>query len=106
MTHPIPKTHAQLTRLLAREPDRRGSAHSRGYGATWRRIRLRFLQEHPLCVDCLRHGQTVPATEVDHIKPKRIGGTDEWENLQPLCKTCHSVKTGREDNPYNQRGAR
>ena len=102
----IPPTHAQLTRLKERAPDRRGSAHSRGYGVVWRRIRARFLAEYPLCAECLEHSLTVPAEEVDHIKPKRMGGTDEWDNLQPLCKTCHSVKTEREDNPYNRRGAR
>ena len=35
--------------------------------------------------------------EVDHIVPIRSGG-DPWnpENLQVLCKSCHSEKTGKE----------
>jgi 5-methylcytosine-specific restriction protein A len=35
----------------------------------------------------------VAATEVDHIKPKAEGGGESFENLQPLCKPCHSRKT-------------
>lgn len=39
-----------------------------------------------------------PATEVDHIIPRSKGGTDIWENLQALCKSCHSKKTRRENS--------
>jgi hypothetical protein len=38
----------------------------------------------------------VVATEVDHIQPLSRGGGHEWENLQALCKSCHSKKTARE----------
>jgi hypothetical protein len=30
---------------------------------------------------------------VDHIRPLSNGGTNEKSNLQPLCKSCHMVKT-------------
>ena len=36
------------------------------------------------------------ATEVDHIVPKSAGGTDAMDNLQALCKSCHSRKTAKE----------
>jgi 5-methylcytosine-specific restriction endonuclease McrA len=36
------------------------------------------------------------ATEVDHIRPKEEGGTDDDENLQAICGPCHTAKTGRE----------
>lgn len=74
----------------------RGNAHQRGYGARWQKLRGAYLRANPLCVDCAQHGRTTAANEVDHILPKRLGGTDEWENLQPLCKSCHSRKTARE----------
>jgi 5-methylcytosine-specific restriction enzyme A len=32
-------------------------------------------------------------TQVDHIKPLHKGGTDDMDNLQPLCVECHKVKT-------------
>lgn len=73
----------------------RGSAASRGYGARWRRLRLMFLHEHPLCALC-----GAPATEVDHIIPIRLGGSNDAANLQALCKPCHSTKTAREDGRW------
>ena len=73
---------------------RRGSAHSRGYDAKWRRTRRRYLASHPLCSepDC-----KAPATDVDHDTPRSQGGTDDRANLVPLCHSCHSAKTQRED---------
>ena len=35
--------------------------------------------------------------QIDHILALCLGGTDQWENLQPLCLTCHRRKT-TEDN--------
>lgn len=75
---------------------RRGSAHSRGYGADWRAKRERVLDAEPLCRSCAREGRTAAAVDIDHIVPKHDGGTDDLSNLQPLCHDCHSAKTTRE----------
>ena len=42
--------------------------------------------------------------EVDHIIPKKEGGTDKFDNLQPLHRHCHDVKTAqdRDSKPYLQ----
>ena len=74
----------------------RGSSHDRGYGRQWRKLRLVVLREEPLCREHKKKGRIVLATDVDHIKPKAEGGTDDRSNLQPLCHSCHSVKTARE----------
>lgn len=50
-----------------------------------------YIRQHPVCVVC-----DAPATDVDHILPKRRGGTDQESNLQSLCSTCHNRKTNRE----------
>ena len=42
---------------------------------------------------CKRVGRATPATQVDHIKPKAKGGTDDWDNLQSICDRCHDAKT-------------
>ena len=75
----------------------RGSAEERGYNARWRKARKAFLQEHPLCAECLKAGKLTPATVVDHIIPHRGNQELFWnaENWQPLCKECHDQKTGR-----------
>lgn len=61
-----------------------------------------FLQANPVCADPYQDhaGEVVTATEVDHIIPKRKGGKDRWENLQSLCKACHSKKTAIEDGRW------
>ena len=82
----------------------RGSAAQRGYGRRWRKIRLIYLRRHPLCEDPFnihaQHSETVPATEVDHKVPLRQGGSYRVDNLQALCKSCHSRKTAREDGRW------
>ena len=34
--------------------------------------------------------------EVDHKTPKKEGGTDKFDNLQPLHRHCHDVKTAQD----------
>ncbi len=48
------------------------------------------------CPWCGHHFQEWDVMEVDHIKPKALGGRDEWKNLQLLHRHCHDEKT-RED---------
>jgi len=87
-------------RARKRESDRgRPSAAARGYDRKWRMNRARFLKAHPTCVVCGK-----PATDVDHIIPRREGGTDQWHNLQALCHECHSSKTARLDGGFGGRG--
>lgn len=88
----------------------RPSPSARGYDRGWQRIRRRILASNPLCVHCRENGRVTLATEVDHIIPLRAGGTHDDSNLQPLCKSCHSRKTGAEkreksaDNGDSNRG--
>ena len=56
----------------------------------WRNKRAMLLARQPVC-PC---GQS--ATEVDHIIPVADGGGDDAENLQGLCKSCHTRKTSAE----------
>jgi 5-methylcytosine-specific restriction protein A len=43
------------------------------------------------CRNCSR-----PGNEVDHIKPKFLGGGDNLDNFQVLCSACHSKKSSEE----------
>ena len=45
-----------------------------------------------LCRVCLC-ALDVSSAEIDHTIPLELGGEDEIENLQPLCKPCHRAKT-------------
>ena len=63
------------------------------YGYKWRKIRAAFLAANPLCEMCKRQGKYTAANEVHHVKPLADGGTNDFENLMPLCKSCHSKIT-------------
>jgi DNA modification methylase len=73
----------------------RGSSTAQGYGADWRKLRARVLREEPDCRRCGAH-----ATDVDHIVPRRQGGTNDRTNLQALCKQCHSYFTALTDGGF------
>jgi 5-methylcytosine-specific restriction protein A len=72
------------------------SSSARGYGSAWQRLRAQVLGDEPLCRMCNKAGRLRLARELDHIKPKSHGGTDERANLQPLCVECHTLKTARD----------
>ena len=61
------------------------------------KLRAAPLCEWPGCNDA--------ASEVDHKVAKRHGGTDDWDNLQSLCKPHHSAKTMRENVDDARRGS-
>lgn len=96
-----PKRHDAAPR---RRGEDRPNSYQRGYTKAWQRYRLQFLAEHPLCKRCLRKGRSVPATDVDHIKPHRGNEVLFWDarNHQALCKSCHSRKTATEDGGYGR----
>lgn len=73
------------------------STSERGYGHDWQQLRARVMRrDQEMCVPCRKRGFMVRAHAVDHIKPKANGGTDDMDNLQAICNTCHRVKTRSE----------
>ena len=83
----------------------RETATQRGYTKrTWQNLRKIVLNNNPLCADPhtthKRYSETVPATEVHHIDGDRTNNFYEKghpdNNLQPLCKQCHSRLTAQD----------
>ncbi|MGE5618439.1 MAG: HNH endonuclease [Sphingomonadaceae bacterium] len=70
----------------------------RGYKSKWKKTRDQFLKRYPWCVVCGR-----PAVNVDHIIPKSQGGTDDENNLQSMCQSCHSRKTAIQSSGWGDR---
>jgi 5-methylcytosine-specific restriction protein A len=64
---------------------------------TWRKLRLLFLSEHPLCDRCIKVGKINSAIDVHHIIPINLGKTltekrtlgFDYNNLEGLCRDCH-----------------
>lgn len=73
------------------------SRHERGYGSEWVKVRtIALRRDRHLCIPCLAGGRPTQATQVDHIRPKAKGGTDDLSNLQSICAACHATKTKAE----------
>ena len=95
----IPKGKKYCTEHAALHPEEVRSAAGRGYGSAWQKARKQYLEAHPLCVECMKEGRYVKATDVDHIVPHRGDQKLFWDrsNWQALCHRHHSMKTRRED---------
>jgi 5-methylcytosine-specific restriction protein A len=80
---------------------KRLSPSKRGYDSAWRAFRMHTLITEPLCRACRRRGKITPATDVDHITPlSKGGGRLDPYNVQPLCHSCHSRKTAKDDGGF------
>lgn len=73
------------------------SSTERGYGYAWQKLRLVILRrDGGICQACKALGKLTAGNIVDHIKPKEEGGSDDLDNLQAICKPCHTMKTAKE----------
>lgn len=77
--------------------------HSLYESQEWRKRRAMFLKKYPRCFIC-----GAPATIADHIIPHRGDLTLflDANNLQPMCQSCHSRKTLKENNNFHSKGDR
>jgi 5-methylcytosine-specific restriction protein A len=76
--------------------------HGRLRGRAAQERRKRILSANPLCVRCEERGITRLAEELDHHIPLSRGGSDTDDNLVPLCRRCHELKTAQ-DRGYRVR---
>jgi hypothetical protein len=58
-----------------------------------------FLKRKGTCASCYQKIDAGKAWDIDHILPLALGGSNEPENLQILCKRCHESKTAKNDIP-------
>src|SRR5688572_12324257 len=85
-----------LHSLLAPKPRPKDPRGKKKYDRrAWRdRLRPMKLSRDALCAHCLKAGQVVAANEINHIDGD--SSNDAWNNLESLCKPCHSRVTVRE----------
>lgn len=70
---------------------------TKDYDRHWRKLRRVALERDDyICQEC--HKPAGESAHVDHITPIAAGGERlDLDNLQTLCRSCHSVKTRREN---------
>ena len=92
----VTDTYCEAHAPLHQYTDDRESAGARGYDSRWRKVRERYLRQHPLCERHDKQGRAVVATMVHHINPISDGGKRyDPDNLMALCFSCHEIIHGR-----------
>ena len=62
------------------------------------RLRVRLTKREILCRDeytCQYCGTDNSYLTIDHVIPRRLGGSHSWENLVAACPSCNHHKGGR-----------
>ena len=57
-------------------------------------------KQRGICAECGLFFRQEDLAEVDHIRPKSLGGSDRYDNLQLLHRHCHDRKTAH-DTPIS-----
>ncbi|MDF0555636.1 group II intron reverse transcriptase/maturase [Kamptonema sp. UHCC 0994] len=70
------------------------------YPDTPKRVSELIKQQKGICSHCGLYFTSADIVEVDHIKPKSIGGKDTYDNLQLLHRHCHDSKTAKDGSSY------
>jgi len=52
---------------------------------------------------CQYCGQRLPNLTIDHVVPRRLGGSHSWQNLVAACPACNHCKGGRTDEQAHMR---
>jgi 5-methylcytosine-specific restriction endonuclease McrA len=69
-----------------------GGFHSKG---EWETLKAQYNWTCPSCTKSEPFDQEYKFLTKDHIVPLIKGGTDNIENIQPLCKSCNSIKSSQ-----------
>ena len=97
----------QHKKLTDQEYSKQRTYHKKYYTKRWQKLRIVVLSGQPFCADpYMQHARyqdgRVRATEIDHIDGDP--NNDLMDNLQALCKSCHSRKTALEQDRWKRRG--
>ena len=77
-------------------PWRQTAAYKRTSGRRLQKQRADLFRREPFCRECRKAGRFTIAVIRDHIKPLAEDGSDDDDNVQPLCQHCSDAKTAAE----------
>ena len=66
------------------------------YPETPKRVSELIKKQKGICSHCGLYFASTDIVEVDHIKPKSLGGKDAYDNLQLQHRHCHDSKTAKD----------
>lgn len=72
------------------------------YDNKWNHLRKRYIAKHPWCEECLKEGRYVKVEHVHHRIPLSEGGTNDWNNLESVCRSCHSKIHARRGDRFGR----
>ncbi len=72
------------------------------YDSKWNHLRKRYIAKHPWCEECLKEGRYVKVEHVHHRIPLSEGGTNDWNNLESVCRSCHSKIHARRGDRFGR----
>jgi len=94
---------------VVRKPHQRSIDMSWFYNSRkWRKFSKGYKERHPLCCKCQAKGIATPTEVSDHIVRYVDDGPGfDLDNLkdkyfQPLCKSCHDSKSGKEAHGFKE----
>lgn len=64
-----------------------------------KRKRVFWATTQKMCVHC----GTTESLTIDHILARVLGGTNDFKNLQVLCRSCNWIKAIGESQEYERR---
>ncbi|WP_333103601.1 MULTISPECIES: group II intron reverse transcriptase/maturase [unclassified Microcoleus] len=76
------------------------------YPETPNRVAKLIKRQKGICPHCGLYFTSTDIVEVDHIKPKSLGGKDTYDNLQLLHKHCHDTKTATDGSIRSKEGVK
>ena len=98
----IPFTNQTFTRVASQVYER---FNNKAGGLKYLRKNINKIQSDKIIDNqnnkCNNCGKSADKYEIDHIIPLMSGGTNEFTNLQALCKTCHDNKSRLETSEGN-----
>ena len=76
--------------------DRRELRKSAYNTTVWRKLRMSYMKEHPVCEECIKNGKVTAADSIHHKKSPFKGNEVNWnlfldpDNLESICRECHA----------------
>lgn len=113
----MPTINKKPVQVLPQTMDKNRERHKYYNSARWRNLRRIYMQQHPLCEECLENhivngGTPENPLQVHHINSPFDANLTEmerwmrlldWNNLKTLCATCHTMEHNKKNKKKREK---